>query len=220
MVVEKREEIISQYRNHWLKIPFEKEANRILFSIFHGIAERTIEHSWNEDKAKYFLDRLDYFRNEYESIPENINNRSNVLFLNEHIELAYDLGLPINTPRGMCDLNHIMGEFCVIQDLEENIARVSMYNERRVKTDPTESLWVAGKVRVDEIPKDYRVPGAWIVNVMYISGGKCDGRSIEPACNIENVINDEFSELNMMTQPELRKYLDSLPHEPDDELFG
>ena len=175
-----KKEILEKYRNHWKKIPREREDYRTLFSIAQGILERTGDSSHGLLQGVYFRTVLERFEETLSQPPQPTNV---IEQLGKLIAPARQLSLPVKTPN--IDLiSKVEGTFGVIQSIEEGVADISMYIKAGEK-DHTKPLLEGIQVPLDKIVEAYRVPGAGLCLVEYnFKDGRPSEGNFEPASSL------------------------------------
>ena len=184
-------DILVKYRNYWAKdISRDEEDHKAIFSVLHGIVERTNSELYSEKVAEYFSNTIENLKTKRKN-----NQISNPGTLVELIKPAFELNLPVKTPRDLENIAKIKGMFGVVHEIVDDEARISM-SIPEGRTNPKAPLWESVQVGVSNLPDTYQRENVWVSWIEYqFKDGKEAIGNFEPAStHPDNYINPSTSE--------------------------
>ncbi len=173
--MEAYKDILAKYRNYWAKdILRDEDDHKAIFSVLHGIVERISSENYNERVAKYFNATIENLK-----IKRKNNQILNPETLVELIKPAFELNLPVKTPKDLENIAKIKGMFGVVHEIEDGEARISM---NVWKASNKKVLWESTRVKASDLPNAYQREGVWVSWIEYqFKDGKEAIGNFEPA---------------------------------------
>jgi len=175
--MESYENILAQYRNYWANdITRDEDDHKAIFSVLHGIVERTNSELYSHKIAEYFTQTLEKLKTKRRE--SQILNPQTLV---ELIKPAIEYNLPVKTPRDLDNIKEIRGMFGVVSEIEDDEARLSM-SIPEGRTNPGAPLWESEWFNLSRLPKEYQRENVWVAWIEYqFKDGKEAVGNFEPA---------------------------------------